>query len=174
MKLHRLVVALIACVWAVPAASHWDDEAQAARARVWDSGPFHFEITRWSKDARTRTCGAIVPGIAQHERNCDPVVGAGREAVWIGDRKWEKDSAGWRGPYSTMWTHQDRVPPPGISFSAGQATCLGRVVVDGRAMNKYEFAKQIADRIWVETIFTDEHSGLPVRFETRGRSDANS
>ena len=41
-------------------------------------------------------------------------------------------------------------------------------------MNKYEFAKQIADRVWVEAFFTDEHSGVPVRFETRGRSDAGS
>ena len=174
MKLRRLVIALIACVWGVPAASHCEDEAHAARARVWNSGPFHFEITRWSKDVRTKICGEIVPGIAQRERNCDAVAGRERETVWIGDRKWEKDRAGWRGPYSTIWTHQDRVPAPEVSFSAGQVTCLGRVVIDGRAMNKYEFAKQIADRVWVETIFTDEHSGLPVRFETRGRSDASS
>ena len=63
---------------------------------------------------------------------------------------------------------------PGVPFSAGQATCLGRVVVDGRAMIKYEFAKQIAERVWVETIFTDAHSGLPVQFETGGRSNASS
>ena len=115
-----------------------------------------------------------MPGIAQRERNCDAAAGTERETVWIGDRRWEKDRAGWRGPYSTIWTHQDRVPAPEASFSAGQVTCLGRVVIDGRAMNKYEFAKQIADRVWVETIFTDEHSGVPVRFETRGRSDASS
>jgi hypothetical protein len=172
VKLRRLVIALIACVWGVPAASHCEDEAHAARARVWNSGPFHFEIAR--KDVRTKICGEIVPGVAQRERNCDAVAGTGRETVWIDDRKWEKDSVGWRGPYSTIWTHQDRVPAPGMSFSAGQATCLGRVVIDGRATNKYEFAKQIADRVWVETIFTDELSGLPVRFETRGRSDASS
>lgn len=67
---------------------------------------------------------------------------------------------------------QDRVPAPGIP--SGRVTCLGRVVVDGQAMNKYEFAKEIAGRVWIEAIFTDEHSGLPVRFETHGRSDASS
>jgi len=41
-------------------------------------------------------------------------------------------------------------------------------------MNKYEFAKPIAGRVWVEAIFTDEKSGVPVRFETSGRSDADS
>jgi hypothetical protein len=51
---------------------------------------------------------------------------------------------------------------------------LGRVVIDDRSTIKYEFAKQIADRVWVDTIFADEHSGLPVRFETSGRSDASS
>jgi len=51
---------------------------------------------------------------------------------------------------------------------------LGRVIIDGRATNKYEFAKQIGDWVWVETIFADEQSGIPVRFETRGRSDANA
>ncbi len=172
--MRRFVIALIACVWGVPAASHCEDEAQAARARAWNSEPFHFEITRWSKDVRAKICGEIVPGVAQRERNCDAVVGTGRETVWIGDRKWERDSAGWRGPYSTIWTYQDRMPAPTASFSAGQVTCFGRVTIDGRAVNKYEFAKQIADRVWVETIFTDEHSGLPVRFETRGRSDASS
>lgn len=174
MKLRRLVIALIACVWPLPAASHCEDEAQTARARVWNSGPFHFEITRWSKDARTKICGEIVPGVAQRERSCDAIAGTGRETVWIGDRKWERDRPGWRGPYSTIWSHQDRVPAPGMPFSANQVTCLGRVVIDGRAMNKYEFAKQIADRVWVETIFTNVHSGLPVRFETGGRSDASS
>jgi hypothetical protein len=173
-KLRRLIIALIACAWGVPAASHCDDEAQAARTRIWDSGPFHFEMTRWSNDVRTKVCGEIVPGVAQRERSCDAVGGTGRETVWIGDRKWEKDGAGWRGPYPTIWTHQDRVPAAGLSFSAGRVTCLGRVVSDGRAMNKYEFAKQIAGRLWVETIFTDEQSGLPVRFEMRGRSDASS
>src|SRR5262249_26033224 len=44
----------------------------------------------------------------------------------------------------------------------------------GRATNKYEFVKQIGDWVWVETIFADEQSGIPVRFETRGRSDANA
>ena len=34
--------------------------------------------------------------------------------------------------------------------------------------------KQIGDWVWVETIFADEQSGIPVRFETRGRSDANA
>jgi hypothetical protein len=174
MRLRRLVIALMAFVWAVPAASHCEDDAQAARARLWNSEPFHFEITRWSKDVRKKFCGEIVPGVAQRERSCDAVIGPARETAWIGDRKWERDSAGWRGPYSTIWTHQDRMPAPLTSFSAGQVTCFGRVVIDGRAMNKYEFAKQIADRVWVETIFTDEHSGLPVRFETRGRSDASS
>lgn len=174
MKLRRLVIALIACVWSVPAASRCEDEAQAARTRVWNSGPFHFEMTRWSRDVRTRICGEIVPGIAQRERSCDAAVGTERETVWTGDRKWEKDSAGWRGPYATIWAHQDRVPAPGMPFSASQVTCLGRVVIDGRAMIKYEFAKQIADRVWVETIFADEDSGLPFRFETRGRGDAGS
>src|SRR5262245_2633468 len=173
-KLRRFVIALIACVWSVPAASHCEDEAQAARARVWTSGPFHFEATRWSQDVRTKICGEIVPGIAQRERSCDAVAGAERATVWIGDQKWERDRAGWRGPYSTIWSHQDRMSAPGMPFSANQVTCLGRVVVDGRAMTKYEFAKQIADRVWVETIFTDEHSGLVARFETRGRSDAGS
>jgi hypothetical protein len=51
---------------------------------------------------------------------------------------------------------------------------LGRVIIDGRATNKYEFVKQIGDWVWVETIFADEQSGIPVRFETRGRSDANA
>src|SRR5262249_19120420 len=46
--------------------------------------------------------------------------------------------------------------------------------IDGRATNKYEFVKQIGDWVWVETIFADEQSGIPVRFETRGRSDANA
>ena len=115
-----------------------------------------------------------MPGIAQRERSCDAAAGTERETVWIGERRWEKDRAGWRGPYSTIWTHQDRVPAPGVSFSAGQVTCLGRVVVDGREAIKYEFAKQIADRVWVETIFTDEQSGIPVRFETSGRSDAST
>src|SRR5262249_53766188 len=55
---------------------------------------------------------------------------------------------------------------------ANQAMCLGRVVIDGRATNKYEFVKQTGDWVWVETIFADEQSGIPVRFETRGRSDA--
>ncbi len=172
--MRRLVIALVACVWGVPAASRCEDEADAARSRAWNSGPFHFETTRWSKDFRTRICGEIIPGIAQRERSCDAAAGTERETVWIGDRKWEKDRAGWRGPYSAIWTHQDRVPAPEVLFSAGQVTCSGRVVIDGRALNKYEFAKQIADRVWVETIFTDEHSGVPVRFETRGRSDASS
>ena len=115
-----------------------------------------------------------MPGIAQSERNCDAATGTERETVWIGDRKWEKDRDGWRGPYSTIWTHQDRVPAPELAFSAGQVTCLADVVIDGRATNKYEFAKQIADRVWVETIYTDGDSGIPLRFETRGRSDASS
>lgn len=172
--MRRLVIALVACVWSVPAASQCEDEAHAARERAWSSGPFHFEATRWNKDSRLRICGEIVPGSAQRERNCDAAAGTARETVWIGDRRWEKDRAGWRGPYSTIWTHQDRAPAPGLSFSAGQVTCLGRVVIDGRTTIKYEFAKQIADRVWVEAIFTDEHSGIPVRFETRGRSDASS
>jgi hypothetical protein len=173
--LRRLVVALIAGVWAVPASSQCEDEARAARARVWNSAPFHFEITRWSKDVRTRTCGDIVPAVAQHERSCEATAGvAEHERVWIGDRKWEKDRAGWRGPYPAIWTHQDRVPSPEVPFSGGQVTCPGRVVIDGRATNKYEFAKQLADRVWVEAIFTDADSGLPVRFETHGRSDASS
>jgi hypothetical protein len=174
MKLRRLVIALIACVWAVPAACHCEDEAHAVRARVWNSGPFHFEATRWSQDFRMKICGEIVAGVAQREHSCDATAGTERETVWIGDRKWAKDRAGWRGPYSAIWSHDDRVPAPEASFSAGQVTCLGRVVIDGRAMNKYEFAKQIAERVWVEAIFTDGQSGLPVRFETRGRSDAIS
>jgi hypothetical protein len=173
-NLRRLVVALVACLWAVPAASQCDDEANAARARAWNSGPFRFEITRWSKDFRTRACGAILPGIAQRERNCDATAGAERETIWIGDRRWDKDDAGWRGPYPSIWTHQDRVPAPEAPFSAAQVTCLGRVVVDGRAVNKYEFVRQIADRVWVETIYSEADSRIPVRFETRGRSDANS
>src|SRR5262244_743076 len=52
--------------------------------------------------------------------------------------------------------------------------CLGRVVIDGHARNKYEFVKQIGDWLWVEPIFADEQSALPVRSETRGRSDANA
>lgn len=172
--MRRIVIALIACAWSVPAVSHCEDEARAARARVWDSGPFHFEMTRWSQDVRTKTCGVIVPGVAQRERGCDAAAGTARETVWIDDRRWEKDSAGWRGPYSTIWTHQDRVPARDASISAGRVTCSGRVAIDGRALNKYEFAKQIADRVWVETIFTDAQSGLPVRFETGGRSDAGS
>lgn len=172
--MRRLLIVLVACICGGPAVSYCEDEAHAARARAWTSGPFHFEVTRWSKGSRTRSCGEIVPGIAQRERSCTAVADTERETAWIGDRKWERDSAGWRGPYSTIWTHQDRMPAPLTSFSAGQVTCFGRVVIDGRAMNKYEFAKQVADRVWVETIFTDEHSGLPVRFETRGRSDGDS
>jgi hypothetical protein len=170
----RLVIALIPCVWAVPAASRCEDEAHTARARAWNSGPFHFEATRWGKDFRLRICGEIVPGSAQRERSCDATAGTERETVWIDDRKWQKDRAGWRGPYSTIWTHEDRMPALEASFSPGQVTCLGRFVIDGRAMNKYEFAKQIAERVWVETIFADEQSGVPVRFETRGRSDVSS
>jgi hypothetical protein len=66
------------------------------------------------------------------------------------------------------------MPVPEAPFSANQAICLGRVVIDGRATNKYEFIKQIGDRVWVETIFADEQSGIPVRFETSGRSDADA
>jgi hypothetical protein len=66
------------------------------------------------------------------------------------------------------------VPAQEALFSADQVTCAGRVVVDGRAMNKYEFAKPIAGRAWVETIFADADSAVPIRFETRGRSDADT
>jgi hypothetical protein len=112
-------------------------------------------------------------GVAQRERGCDAAAAKERETVWLGDRKWEKDRAGWRGPYAAIWTHQDRVPASEALFSAGQVTCLG-AVVDGRAMNKYEFAKPIAGRLWVETIFADAESGVPVRFETRGRNAAEA
>ena len=172
--MRRPFLALLACLWGMPAASYCEDEVHAARARAWNSGPFHFETTRWSKDLRTRACGEIIPDVAQRERSCDVGAGIEHETVWIGDRRWEKDSAGWRGPYSTIWTHQDRMPVPEAPFSANQAICLGRVIIDGHATNKYEFAKQIGDWVWVETIFTDEQSGIPVRFETRGRSDANA
>ena len=172
--MRRFVLALLACLWGVPAASYCEDEVHAARARAWNSGPFHFETTRWSKDLRARTCGEIVPNVAQRERSCDVGAGIEPETVWIGDRRWEKDSGGWRGPYSTIWTHQDRMPVPEASFSANQAICLGRVMIDGRATKKYEFAKQIGDWVWAETIFADEQSGIPVRFETRGGRDANA
>jgi hypothetical protein len=171
--MRRLVLVLLACFWGVPAAAYCEDEAGAARARAWNSGPFHFETTRWSKDFRTRACGEILPDVAESQRSCDAGAGIEHETVWIGDRRWEKDSAGWRGPYSTIRTHQDRMPVPEAPFSANQAICSGRVVIDGRAANKYEFIKQIGDRVWVETIFTDEQSGIPIRFETRGRSDAD-
>lgn len=169
--MRQLVFALFACLWAVPAACHCIDEANAVRALAWNSGPFHFETTRWSKDIRTRACGEIVPDVAQRERSCDAAASE-QETVWIGERRWEKDSAGWRGPYSTIWTHQDRMPVPGAQFSANQSICSGHVVIGGRATNKYEFVKQIGEWVWIETIFADEQSGLPVRFETRGRSDA--
>jgi hypothetical protein len=172
--MRQLFLTLLACLWAVPAACKCEDEANAVRTRAWNAGPFHFETTRWSKDLRTTACGEVVPDVAQHERSCDAAAGVEHETVWVGDRRWEKDDAGWRGPYPALWTHQDRMPVPEAPFLAKQAICSGRVVIDGRATNKYEFVKEIGDRVWVETIFADAESGIPVRFETRGRSDANS
>src|SRR5215813_7977845 len=42
------------------------------------------------------------------------------------------------------------------------------------ATNKYEFVKQIVGLVLVETILAYEQSGVPVRFETRVRSDVNA
>jgi hypothetical protein len=65
------------------------------------------------------------------------------------------------------------MPVPGAPFSAKQAICSGPAVIDGRATNKYEFVKEIGDWVWVETIFADKESGIPIRFETRGRNGAD-
>src|SRR5215510_14626807 len=70
-EMRRFVLARLACLWGVPAASYCEDEVHAARARAWNSGPFHFETTRWSKGLRARACGEIVPDVAERERSCD-------------------------------------------------------------------------------------------------------
>jgi hypothetical protein len=169
-----LLAAVLACLCGVPALADCADEANLARERTWTSGPFGFESTRWGKNFRLRTCGEIDPGNAQRERSCDSAARPNREKVWIGTQRWENDGFGWQGPYATIWTHQEKLPAAGVSFQSNQITCFGRVIVEGRELNRYEFATRLADRTVAETVFTDTETGLPVRFETKGRTDTAS
>jgi hypothetical protein len=171
--LRRLAVGLLVCLWASSAVADCVEEAHAARARVSTSGPFHFDSTLWNKSLRIRTCGAIDPDRAQHDRSCDPAAGARREKIWIDDRRWENDGAGWLGPYPSLWTHQEKVPAT-VAFSAAQVSCFERVRFGDRALNKYMFATWVAGRVSLEAVFTDADTGVPVRFETRSDADGTS
>jgi hypothetical protein len=175
MMITRILVAcVLAGVGSLPAFGECFDEAVAARERIWTAGPFRFDSTRWDRNGRTRTCGEIDPGRAQREGSCEGAATVSREKVWIATQRWENDGLGWRGPVASLWTHQEKVPAAGVSFQANQVTCFGRVIVAGRELNGYAFATRLPDRISSEMLFTDVDTDIPVRFETRGRSDAAS
>ena len=163
-KILRWPVFMIACLWLLPAAADCEDEAYAARKSVWTSGPFHFEARASSG---VRTCGEIDPLKAEYERGCEP--GGNRdEYIQIQDQTWANDGFGWRGPYAGGLSHGRKVPTLSLPRVFDQVRCHGRVKMEDRELNQYEFIAQSGDRLDVaETVFVEANTGLPFRFETR-------
>src|SRR5437763_15325369 len=90
--LRRLLLATLFGLWIAPACGDCLEEAHAARERVWTSGPFHFETSRWSDDLRCRS-----PVRAQL-RSCCALPGSispqTRVRIWLEASRWEDDGLG--------------------------------------------------------------------------------
>jgi hypothetical protein len=169
-KILRWFVGVIACLWLLPAAADCEDEAYAARTSIFRSGPFYFETTRFSgANYRVRECGELDPFKAEHARSCGPNEDR-REYISLENGAWENDGFGWYSVSSSgSWRQRTKLPSLSLGRPFSHVTCHGRVRIDGRDLNKYEFAIQTGDRVsFAETVFVDAGSGRPVRLETSG------
>jgi hypothetical protein len=97
-RVRRLIVATLVCLANWPALADCTREALAARERLSNSGPFHFESTYWEENVTSRICGAMEPGRAEHRYVCEPTESV-HEEITIGDQNWENDGSGWVGAY---------------------------------------------------------------------------
>jgi hypothetical protein len=175
-KILRWPICILASLWLLPAAADCEDEAYAARTSIFRSGPFYFHSMRFSANYRIAECGEVDPFKAEHTRSCDPTDGR-REYMRVRNRSWTNDGFGWLGSSSSvLWSHGPKLPSLSLSRPFSRVICHGRVKIDDRELNKYEFVvqTQAGDRVsYTETVFFDLDAGRAIRFETTGPLASN-
>ena len=171
-KILRWPVCVLACLWLLPAAADCEDEAYAARTSLFRSGPFYFDSTRFGVNYRMRECGELDPLKAEHTRSCGSNEYR-REEIRIRNQSWANDGFGWRNDSSNLlWSHGAKLPSLSLSRPFGHVICHGRVKIDDRELNKYEFAAPTGDQHnLAEIVFIDANTGRPARFETRSANE---
>lgn len=162
-----LLLVTIMCLVPQLALANCDDEARAARARALSAGPMHYEKLSWADHFTRRTCGKVDPGRAESKGPCADGAIWAHESMIIDTQSWSNDGLGWQRPMYTIWTHEGTVPVRVFPFQLRRTSCLGTVRINRLELTTYEFVVRIYNQDYVETLFVDVVSGLPVRYDQR-------
>ena len=165
--MRRLLFVALMCLLPQLALADCAEEARAARERAASAGPMHFERLSWNDDLTGRICGKVEPGRAEYKGPCTNDTMPAPESIAIGRQSWSNDGLGWRGPWLSSWSHQGTAPERAFAFQLRRISCLGAVRIDGVELKTYEFVLRSYDREYVETLFVEAASRLPVRYEQR-------
>ena len=142
-------------------------EARKAREAILTSGPFQYKSMQWNRNFDRLQTGLIVPNEAEHiletAQSRHGRHWAGGEKILIGKQSWAKDSVGWLPPRGTSWTHQLSVPD--APYEASSTKCLGSLEVEGQSLIGFEQNAKMDNWDFIEKIFVEPGSGLPVRYE---------
>lgn len=162
---HILTLALV--LFSLGARADCAGEARKAREAILTSGPFQYKSRQWNKNFDRLQTGLIVPNEAEHiletAHSRHGRHWAGGETISIGKQSWEKDSVGWLPPHGTFCAGDLRGPD--APYEASSTKCLGSVEVEGQSLIGFEQNARMGNRDFIEKIFVEPGSGLPVRYE---------